>query len=142
MIAAVIVTYNRKKLLGENIRMLLKQTKLVDKIFIVDNCSTDGTAEYLQENGWKESKRFIYIKTESNIGGAGGFYTGAKAAFDAGADWLVLMDDDGRMADEDTMECLYKVAEQFYREGRGDKKLFINALVQQGDMLSLSLIHI
>ena len=76
MIAAVIVTYNRKKLLGENIRMLLKQTKLVDKIFIVDNCSTDGTAEYLQENGWKESKRFIYIKTESNIGGAGGFYTG------------------------------------------------------------------
>ena len=139
MIAAVIVTYNRKKMLGENIRMLLKQTKLVDKIFIVDNCSTDGTAEYLQENGWKESERFIYIKTESNIGGAGGFYTGTKAAFDAGADWLVLMDDDGRMADEHTMECLYKVSEQFYREGRGDKKLFINALVQQGDMLSFKM---
>lgn len=139
MIAAVIVTYNRKELLGENIRMLLKQTKVVDKIFIVDNCSTDGTAEYLHENGWKESKRFIYIKTESNIGGAGGFYTGTKAAFEAGADWLVLMDDDGRMADEHTMERLFKVAEQFYREGRGDKKLFINALVQQGDMLSFKM---
>lgn len=139
MIAAVIVTYNRKELLGENIRLLLRQTKLIDKIFIVDNCSTDGTAEYLQENGWKKSKRFVYIKTESNIGGAGGFYTGTKAAFDAGADWLVLMDDDGRMADEYTMEHLYTVAEQLYREGCGDKKLFINALVQQGDMLSFKM---
>lgn len=139
MIAAVIVTYNRKELLGENIRMLLKQTKPIDNIFIVDNCSTDGTVDYLKKNGWKDCKRFVYIKTDFNIGGAGGFYTGTKAAFDAGADWIVLMDDDGHMADEHTMEHLYTVAEQLYQEGYGDKKLFINALVQQGDMLSFKM---
>ena len=38
MLAAVIVTFNRKELLGENIRMLLKQTRPFDKIFVVDNC--------------------------------------------------------------------------------------------------------
>lgn len=139
MISAVIVTYNRKELLGENIRMLLRQTKLIDNVFIIDNCSTDGTAEYLEENGWKDNKRFIYIKTESNIGGAGGFCAGVKAAFAAGADWLVLMDDDGRMADEHTMEYLYTVAERLYYGGYGNKKLFINALVQQGDMLSFKM---
>ena len=139
MVAAVIVTYNRKELLGENIRMLLKQTRPLDRIFIVDNCSTDGTAEYLQENGWKNRLQFIYIKTESNIGGAGGFYVGTRAAFESGADWIVLMDDDGRMLDGFTMECLLTVAERLYQQNYANKKLFINALVQQGEMLSFKM---
>lgn len=139
MIAAVIVTYNRKTLLAENIKMLLAQTRQLDKIFVVDNCSTDGTWEYLAEQGWMSSTQFVYIKTESNIGGAGGFYTGTKAAYDAGADWIVLMDDDGRMADSYTLERLWKVAEQLYYEGKGNKKLFVNELVQQGDMLSFKM---
>ena len=79
MIVAVIVTYNRKELLGENIQMLLEQTRSIDRICIVDNCSTDGTPKYLQKNGWKNNNQFVYIRTESNIGGAGGFYTGTKA---------------------------------------------------------------
>lgn len=139
MVAAVIVTYNRKELLGENIRMLLKQTRPFDRIFIVDNCSTDGTVEYLQKNNWKNNKQFVYIKTESNIGGAGGFYTGTKAAFEYGADWIVLMDDDGRMNDEFTLEYLLKVAEKLYQQDYANRKLFINALVQQGEMLSFKM---
>lgn len=75
MLAAVIVTYNRKKLLGNNIRMLLKQTLAFDLIFIVDNCSTDGTYDYLIQQGWMNEGPFVYVKTASNIGGAGGFYT-------------------------------------------------------------------
>lgn len=139
MVAAVIVTYNRKELLGENIRMLLKQTRSFDQIFIIDNCSTDGTAEYLKENSWKNKSPFIYIKTESNIGGAGGFYSGTKAAFEIGADWIVLMDDDGRMLDEFTLERLLTVAERLYQQNYANKKLFINALVQQGEMLSFKM---
>lgn len=139
MIAAVIVTYNRKRLLGENIKMLLKQTRTFDQIFIIDNCSTDGTAEYLQENGWKNRKPFMYIKTAANIGGAGGFYVGTKAAYETGADWIVLMDDDGRMSDEFTLEHLMIVAERLYMRNCADKKLFVNALVQQGEMLSFKM---
>lgn len=139
MIIAVIVTYNRKELLVRNIQMLLRQTKFIDKIIIVDNCSTDGTVEYLIGNGWLENNRFIYIKTESNIGGAGGFYVGTKTAFDAGADWIVLMDDDGYMADEYTMEFLYMESKRLYQSSYGNKMLFVNALVQQGDMLSFKM---
>ena len=139
MVAAVIVTHNRKELLGENIRMLLRQTIPFDRIFIVDNCSTDGTAEYLDENGWKNRDQFIYLKTESNIGGAGGFYIGTKTAFESGADWIVLMDDDGRMLDKFTMERLLTVAEKLYQQNCANKKLFINALVQQGEMLSFKM---
>ena len=136
MLAAVIVTYNRKELLGNNIRMLLKQTLPFDKIFVVDNCSTDGTHEFLVQHGWIDNEQFVYVKTASNIGGAGGFYTGTKAAYDAGADWIVLMDDDGLAADENTFEILFAEGQKQYVQ---NKKLFANALVQQGDLLSFKI---
>ena len=136
MLAAVIVTFNRKNLLGENIRMLLKQTRPFDKIFIVDNCSTDGTPEYLAEQGWMDDPKFVYVKTHANIGGAGGFYTGTKAAFEAGADYIVLMDDDGKAADEFTFERLVREAERLHAE---NPKLFVNSLVRQGELLSFKM---
>ncbi len=59
--------------------MLLKQTLVFDRIFfIVDNCSTDGTYDYLVQQGWMDNKQFVYVKTASNIGGAGGFTLGPK----------------------------------------------------------------
>lgn len=136
MLAAVIVTYNRKELLGNNIQMLLKQTQPFDRVFIVDNCSTDGTYDYLVQQGWIKDHRFVYIKTESNIGGAGGFYTGTKIAYEAGADWIVLMDDDGAAADEHTFEILFHEAQNLYGN---NKKLFVNTLVQQDDLLSFKI---
>jgi len=136
MLAAVIVTFNRKNLLKKNIEMILKQTIHIDNIYIVDNCSTDGTYDLLRELGWLEDSRFKYVKTESNIGGAGGFYTGTKEAFEAGADWIILMDDDGRAADEHTFEVLLNAAQNFYIN---NQKLFVNSLVQQGDMLSFKI---
>ncbi len=142
MLSAVIVTYNRKELLSYNIEMLLKQTKKFDKIYIIDNCSTDGTYEYLQEKGWADEDWFKYIKTESNIGGAGGFYTGTKVAYDDGSDWIVLMDDDGAAADENTFKVLYDKAIELYNENKGNKKLFVNSLVQQGDLLSFKIDNI
>lgn len=139
MLAAVVVTYNRKELLRQNIEMLLCQTRPFDRIFIIDNCSTDGTYEYLQESGWLNKAQFVYIRTESNIGGAGGFYTGVKAAYEAGADWIVLMDDDGKAADVHTFEALTTTADYFYRVGKGNKKIFANSLVLQGDLLSFKI---
>ena len=136
MLAAVIVTYNRKKLLGENIRMLLKQTRPFDRIFVVDNCSTDGTPEYLEAQGWMGDPRFVYVKTRANIGGAGGFYTGTRAAFEAGADYIILMDDDGKAADEHTFENLLREAERLHT---AHPKLFVNSLVRQGELLSFKM---
>lgn len=139
MLAAVIVTYNRKELLSRNITMLLKQTRKIDKIYIIDNCSTDGTYMMLKEKNWHQGERFIYIKTESNIGGAGGFYTGVKKAYEDGADWILLMDDDGQASDENTFQILMDTAENLYVAGKGEKKLFVNCLVYQGNLLSFKI---
>ena len=46
-IAAVVVTYNRKDLLGQCLDSLLRQSHPLDALYIIDNHSTDGTYESL-----------------------------------------------------------------------------------------------
>jgi rhamnopyranosyl-N-acetylglucosaminyl-diphospho-decaprenol beta-1,3/1,4-galactofuranosyltransferase len=90
-VGAVIVTFNRRHLLEQVLDSLLAQTRPVDHIYIIDNASTDGTAEYLSTlSNPKISCRCL----STNTGGAGGFSYGMKWAFDEGHEWIWLMDDD------------------------------------------------
>ena len=93
-VAAVLVTYNRKELLCECLDALLCQTTPIARIVLVDNASTDGTPELLAEKGYLENAVCDYHRMAVNTGGAGGFYEGVKRAYEAGFDWLWLMDDD------------------------------------------------
>lgn len=92
-IVALVVTYNRKKLLEENIEALLKQENSDFDILIVDNASTDGTKELVEQYQNKERK-IKYENTGANLGGAGGFHYGLKKAVELGYDYCWLMDDD------------------------------------------------
>lgn len=92
-IATVVVTYNRKESLKKNIICLLRQTHPIDRIYIIDNHSNDGTEEYLRDV-IKESRIISYIRLSKNIGGSGGFYYGIKKAYEDGADYIWGMDDD------------------------------------------------
>jgi len=47
-VCAVIVTYNRKKLLLECLEGLRRQTRPVDAIYIIDNASQDGTSQFFK----------------------------------------------------------------------------------------------
>ena len=55
-IVAIVVTYNRKKLLKECLESLLDQTIKLDRIIVIDNNSSDNTFEYLEENGMLKNK--------------------------------------------------------------------------------------
>ena len=50
-ITAVVVTYNRKELLKRTIECLRSQTRTLDSIIVVNNSSTDGTAEIAEKAG-------------------------------------------------------------------------------------------
>lgn len=124
--AGVVVTYNRKEELVKNINAVLDQKKPFDCFYIIDNCSTDGTYDFLEENGVFNHKNIKFIKLYDNIGGAGGFYTGLKKAYDDGYDYICLMDDDGRPINQDTFSILYEAAVKIHNE---NEKLMINSLV-------------
>ena len=92
-ITCVVVTYNRKKCLYQNLAALLMQTRPLDEIIIVDNACTDGTYKYVSEIV-KKNPIIHYYRLPENTGGAGGFSWGIKKAFQGGSDYIWGMDDD------------------------------------------------
>ena len=88
--AAIVVTYNRKDLLRQCLLALAAQQDAALDVWVIDNASTDGTAELVASLGLPN---LHYCNTGKNQGGAGGFCYGIRAAapqYDA----LWLMDDD------------------------------------------------
>ena len=86
-IAAVVVTYNRKELLARCIACLRGQQGAGCDILVVDNASTDGTAELLKTLAGPDLQS---LNPGRNLGGAGGFALGVEAAVEAGYEtvWL------------------------------------------------------
>jgi GT2 family glycosyltransferase len=93
-IAAVVVTYNRKHLLVECLAALLNQTRRLDKIYVIDQASTDGTKELLHDEGLLSHSAISYWQAKVNTGGAGGFHDGVERAYRDGHSWIWIMDDD------------------------------------------------
>lgn len=125
-VAAVVVTYNRKEELRKNLQAVLGQTLLVDRYYIIDNHGNDGTEEMLRVEGFLDHPVIEYLYLPENIGGAGGFYTGVKKAYEDGYDYICLMDDDGRPADAEMMRCLVEMADAVHEKTTA---LMMNALV-------------
>jgi GT2 family glycosyltransferase len=149
-IAAVIVTYNRKGLLGQCLNSLRGQSRPLDAIYILDNHSTDGTYESLCAADWiapaedrgheivetthpipvagSPGRRLDvhYIRMPENTGGAGGFHEGMSRAAAAGFAWLWLMDDDLLTA-PDALETLVRKKNALQKAGH--RPFLLNSLV-------------
>lgn len=102
--AVVIVTYNRLELLKECLACVCGQTIPFSRVIVVDNHSTDGTAEFLAAR-----EDLDVIREPENLGGAGGFYDGLQRASQGEYDWVLIIDDDAMIA-PDYMEKLLDYA--------------------------------
>lgn len=91
-VVAVVVTYNRCELLRQTLRAIDAQTVQLARILVIDNASTDGTAEML--GGIELSTAVDVLRQPRNLGGAGGFKLGLRRAWQAGGEWFWCMDDD------------------------------------------------
>ncbi len=87
-VCAIVVTHNRRQMLARCIEALLAQEYRDFDILVVDNASTDGTEETVAKYP------VSYLNTGVNCGGSGGFYSGIKRAYEAGYDYMWIMDDD------------------------------------------------
>lgn len=113
-VCAVVVTYNRKALLCECLSALMRQTRRLDAIWLIDNASSDGTPDELLSQGYiselppatpdkpfeivkkhEESGTVLhYIRMNANTGGTWGYHEGISRAYVSGFDWIWTMDDD------------------------------------------------
>jgi GT2 family glycosyltransferase len=70
---------------------LAAQTRTPDAVIVIDNASTDHTRAVLDAR----TDLPLHVTTsQTNLGGAGGFHLGVRAAYDTGYDRVWLMDDD------------------------------------------------
>lgn len=89
----ILITYNRKPFLQNTFKQLLAETSPVKDldITVLDNCSTDGTSDYLKELCSKHPN-IKHIRHNRNIGGnaniARAFETVSKPYF-----WILADDD-------------------------------------------------
>ena len=76
-VAIVIVTFNRKELILKNLTRIFELKPSRFDVVVFDNGSTDQTKETVQNL----FPKVIYIESDTNIGGAGGFAKGMEYAF-------------------------------------------------------------
>ncbi|MBW3082895.1 glycosyltransferase family 2 protein [Bifidobacterium phasiani] len=107
-LAIVIVTYRRQELLATLFDSILHLTQAPWRIVVVDNEHSDetrGMVEGFEANVTRQwgttvadrlgnESRVVYAPQSDNLGGAGGFSAGVKVAYDLGAAWFWVMDDD------------------------------------------------
>jgi len=135
VVYALIVTFNRKKLLCECLIAILNQSKMPDKIVVIDNASTDGTKELFDSGERFADSRIQYELMDKNTGGAGGFFEGIKRVYSE-CDYIWLMDDD-TIPNPQTLEGLCNSAKEI-----GEKASFFASLVfgPEGEPMNLPIV--
>jgi GT2 family glycosyltransferase len=89
MVSILILNYNGKEYLEECLLSVLSQSYTDFEIILYDNCSSDGSVEYVKENF--NDKRIKTISSEINHGFAGGNNEALKYA---SGDLIVLLNND------------------------------------------------
>lgn len=109
LLTIAIPTYNRLEKLKIALKKLLDYTKGHDEIeiFVSDNASTDGTAEYVKDVQ-KENSNLKYYRNTANLGLDGNFLNCFRKA--RGKYLWMLSDDDSLM--ENAVETVLHVIEQ------------------------------
>jgi GT2 family glycosyltransferase len=88
-VAAVIPHWNRRELLANLLESLGRQTRPFDEVIVVDNGSTDGSAEMAEQTGAR------VLRLGSNLGFAAAVNRGIEAVK---ADWIAILNNDVTLA--------------------------------------------
>src|SRR5690606_16347728 len=108
----VVVTYNRSELLAKCLDSIQRMDPKPGHVVVIDNASTDNTAEMMQQYAERFKEQLVYRRLDSNTGGSGGFSAGVETAYEIGSEWLWLMDDDVEVL-PDGLANMGKWAEKF-----------------------------
>jgi GT2 family glycosyltransferase len=90
-IGIVTVTYNSRKVVDGFLESVLQQTYTDFQLYLIDNCSTDGTVERISEYS---DPRITVIKNGSNLGIAEGNNQGTEVALNAGSGLILFINND------------------------------------------------
>jgi hypothetical protein len=102
-VSAVIPAYNRRAYIDRALGSILSQTVPVDEIIVVDDGSTDGTADYVE--GKYGSKVRVVRQKNSGVSGAR-----RRGIQEARGEWIAFLDSDDEWVPERNHDLLYAAA--------------------------------
>jgi GT2 family glycosyltransferase len=106
-VAAAVITFNRSDVLRKSLSALVRQSRRLDEILVVDNASSDNTPEMVAE----EFPSVCLVRMAENTGAAGGFAAGLNEAVARGHDWVWVFNDDD-MADQHALQVMLDAARE------------------------------
>ncbi|MGA9161923.1 MAG: glycosyltransferase family 2 protein [Actinomycetota bacterium] len=107
-VAVVIPAFDEEALIGQTVSTV---HELVDHVIVVDDASTDATAEKARVAG---DERLEVITHERNLGVGGAILTGHRRAIERGANVSVVMAGDAQMDPDHLPALLDPIAEDGY----------------------------
>lgn len=119
-IGIVICNYNKKDCVLACIRSVLESSITDYDIYVVDNASTDGSAEAILT---KYGSSVTVIRNETNLGGSGGFNTGIRKVVVKGYTYVCCLDNDV-LLDEKALENLRELLKANQDVGMAGAKIY------------------
>jgi glycosyltransferase involved in cell wall biosynthesis len=114
-IAVVVPAFNEETLIGQTVASI---PDFVDQIIVVDDASTDATAQKARVAG---DERLEVVIHERNLGVGGAILTGHRLAIGADADVSVVMAGDGQMHPDYLPALLDPIADDGYDFTKADR---------------------
>ena len=109
-VSVIIPMYNAEKYIAECLESLLAQTLRNFEVIVVDDCSTDNSAEIVRGYAKKFDRRLTLTRTEKNSGG-GGLPRNRGFGFSRG-EYVFFMDSDDLLT-QTGLEEMYTLAKNF-----------------------------
>lgn len=103
-VSLVVLNYNGKQHLKEYFESVFRQSRIPDEILMLDNCSTDGSQEYVIKN----YPKVRVVKSEKNHGTAQGSNVAFRYTL---GDYIIFQSNDIRL-DKDCVKCLVEHLEK------------------------------
>lgn len=107
LVAVVVPCYNEELKVGNVIRSM---PELVDRIYVVDDASKDGSVEAARKASTEFGKDVTIIRHEKNAGVGAAICAGYKRAYADNFDLVAVMAGDGQMDPDDLESLLEPVA--------------------------------
>lgn len=109
IVYSIIVTFNGKEWIERSVESLLSST-FPSNIIVVDNASIDGTVDIIRE----KFPMVELVESETNLGFGKANNIGIRKAFEKGADYFFLLNQDAWVK-RDTVEKLIQIQKDFPR---------------------------
>ena len=122
-VAVVVPAYNEEKLIAKTITSI---PDLVDRIIVVNDASTDHTAEIVEKLVERDS-RICQLKHTVNQGVGGAIVSGYKNARDLGMDITVVMAGDAQMDPKDFINVIEPVVTGYADYTKGNRLFYGDA---------------